>query len=132
MNTIIKVLSVSGHHIMIFNNFIRNKHVFCVVVVIVRSHSTLKWLRSMLLPKTLTLAEYLAYFRFGWILHKAFDCIQRKICSRFSIAPFALVASDRIYNWANSNVPNCISLNTTLYRQIQEEAKLYARKEQWK
>lgn len=40
--------------------------------------------------------------------------VYRKIFAHFIFAPLALIVSGRIYDWANSNVSNYSSLNTTV------------------
>lgn len=50
-------------------------------------------------------------------------CIQGNICPSFIFAPFTLVVSWQVEDWANYNVSNHLSLIKTLTGQIQERAK---------
>lgn len=59
--------------------------------------------------------------------------IYREIFARVLFyAPFALVASGRISDWANTYVSNYLSLFTTLYGRIQDETKPFVSWKGWK
>lgn len=58
-------------------------------------------------------------------------CVYRKqgnIRPHFIFTPFSLVVSEWIWDWANSNVSNCLSINTVVSGRIHDGAKLLASK----